>query len=153
MRELVIVPGAGHMIQLEAPEAVNDAIAALARNAAGVQLISTHQPPSRRGTAMSDQTLQQKLDQVGDVVEFLRNQQVGPNVYPGVPAEYSNWRNEQRAWAKSAVLFNQSYHMVELYVRGPDAFDAARVPRDQQLQELHGQQGQAVRAGDARTAT
>ena len=53
---------------------------------------------------------------------FLRNQQVGPNVYPGVPAEYSNWRNEQRAWAESAVLFNQSYHMVELYVRGPDAF-------------------------------
>ena len=72
---------------------------------------------------MTEQTLQQKLDQAGDVVEFLRNQQVGPNVYPGVPAEYSNWRNEQRAWAKTAVLFNQSYHMVELYVRGPDAFE------------------------------
>ncbi|MXO58957.1 aminomethyl transferase family protein [Altererythrobacter salegens] len=71
---------------------------------------------------MSDQNLQQKLDAAGDVVELLRNQQVGPNPYPGVPAEYSNWRNEQRAWSKSAVLFNQSYHMVELYVRGPDAF-------------------------------
>ena len=71
---------------------------------------------------MSEQTLQQKLDAQADVVDFLRNQQVGPNVYPGVPAEYSNWRNEQRAWAKSAVLFNQSYHMVELYVRGPEAF-------------------------------
>jgi vanillate/3-O-methylgallate O-demethylase len=72
---------------------------------------------------MTEQTLQQKLDQAGNIVEFLRNQQVGPNVYPGVPAEYSNWRNEQRAWAQSAVLFNQSYHMVELYVRGPEAFD------------------------------
>src|SRR5688572_28122859 len=71
---------------------------------------------------MTEQTLQQKLDAQADVVDFLRNQQVGPNVYPGVPAEYSNWRNEQRAWAKTAVLFNQSYHMVELYVRGPDAF-------------------------------
>ena len=71
---------------------------------------------------MTEQTLQQKLDAQADIVEFLRNQQVGPNVYPGVPAEYSNWRNEQRAWAKSAVLFNQSYHMVELYVRGPEAF-------------------------------
>jgi glycine cleavage system aminomethyltransferase T len=71
---------------------------------------------------MTEQTLQEKLDQAGDIVEFLRNQQVGPNVYPGVPAEYSNWRNEQRAWAKTAVLFNQSYHMVELYVRGPEAF-------------------------------
>jgi len=71
---------------------------------------------------MSEQTLQQKLDSVGNVVDFLRNQQAGPNPYPGVPAEYSNWRNEQRAWAESAVLFNQSYHMVELYVRGKDAF-------------------------------
>jgi glycine cleavage system aminomethyltransferase T len=71
---------------------------------------------------MSEQTLQQKLDAAGDIVEFLRNQQVGPNVYPGVPAEYSNWRDEQKAWAETAVLFNQSYHMVELYVRGPDAF-------------------------------
>ena len=32
-------------------------------------------------------TLQQLLDEKGDIVEFLRNQQVGPNVYPGVPAE------------------------------------------------------------------
>ncbi len=71
---------------------------------------------------MSEQNLQQKLDGVGNVVDFLRNQQTGPNVYPGVPAEYSNWRNEQKAWAQTAVLFNQSYHMVELYVRGPDAF-------------------------------
>ncbi len=71
---------------------------------------------------MTDQTLQQKLDSQSSVVDFLRNQQTGPNVYPGVPSEYSNWRNEQRAWAKSAVLFNQSYHMVELYVRGPEAF-------------------------------
>ncbi|KHL26089.1 glycine cleavage system protein T [Croceibacterium mercuriale] len=71
---------------------------------------------------MTEQTLQQKLDEAGDIVHFLRNQQVGPNVYPGVPAEYSNWRSEQRAWAETAVLFNQSYHMAELLVRGPDAF-------------------------------
>ena len=68
------------------------------------------------------ESLQQKLDAAGDIVGLLRNQQAGPNPYPGVPAEYSNWRNEQAAWSKSAVLFNQSYHMVELYVRGKDAF-------------------------------
>jgi syringate O-demethylase len=39
-----------------------------------------------------------------------------------VPAEYSNWRNEQQAWANSCVLFNQSFHMVDLAVEGPDAF-------------------------------
>ena len=36
---------------------------------------------------MSEQTLQQKLDAAGSIVDLLRNQQVGPNVYPGVPAE------------------------------------------------------------------
>ena len=71
---------------------------------------------------MSDQSLETLLNASGDIVELLRNQQVGPNVYPGVPAEYSNWRDEQAAWAKTAVLFNQSYHMVDLEVSGPDAF-------------------------------
>ena len=60
---------------------------------------------------MTEQTLQQLLDASGDIVELLRNQQSGPNVYPGVPAEYSNWRSEQQAWAKTCVLFNQSFHM------------------------------------------
>lgn len=58
----------------------------------------------------------------GNLVEMLRNQQTGPNVYPGVPAEYTNWRSEQWAWQHTAVLYNQSYHMVDLEVRGPDAF-------------------------------
>lgn len=71
---------------------------------------------------MTGPNLQTLLDQSGDIVELLRNQQTGPNAYPGVPAEYSNWRDEQRAWQRSAVLFNQSYHMVDLAVEGPDAF-------------------------------
>lgn len=71
---------------------------------------------------MTEQTLETILQSSGDIVELLRNQQVGPNSYPGVPAEYSNWRSEQIAWAKTCVLFNQSYHMVDLEVSGPDAF-------------------------------
>ncbi|KAF0186509.1 MAG: glycine cleavage T protein (aminomethyl transferase) [Alphaproteobacteria bacterium] len=71
---------------------------------------------------MVQQNLQQLLDAKGDIVDFLRNQQTGPNVYPGVPGEYSNWRAEQIAWAKTCVLFNQCYHMVDLAVEGPDAF-------------------------------
>ena len=46
---------------------------------------------------MSSKNLNEILADCGDVVDFLRNQQVGPNVYPGVPAEYSNWRVELRA--------------------------------------------------------
>ncbi len=70
---------------------------------------------------MSD-SLEALLQSSGNIVEFLRNQQTGPNAYPGVPAEYSNWRDEQWAWQHTAVLYNQSYHMVDLAVEGPDAF-------------------------------
>jgi glycine cleavage system aminomethyltransferase T len=51
---------------------------------------------------------------------MLRNSQAGPNPYPGVKPEYSNWRDEMMAWQDTAVLFNQSYHMAELEVTGPD---------------------------------
>ena len=64
------------------------------------------------------QSLESLLSGVGGIVEFLRNQQAGPNVYPGVPAEYTNWRDEQCAWQHSCVLFNQSYHMAELMWKG-----------------------------------
>jgi glycine cleavage system aminomethyltransferase T len=66
--------------------------------------------------------LEQLLRTVTAPAELLRNQQTGPNVYPGVPAEYTNWRDEQQAWQKTCVLFNQSYHMADLAVEGPDAF-------------------------------
>jgi len=66
-------------------------------------------------------SLEQLLGQVESPVEVLRNAQVGPNVYPGVPAEFTNWRDEQIAWQTTCVLFNQSYHMAELAVDGPDA--------------------------------
>jgi len=71
---------------------------------------------------MTANSLQAVLDSHPDIVGFLRNQQTGPNVYPGVPAEFTNWRDEQWAWQHTAVLYNQSYHMVDLLVEGPDAF-------------------------------
>ena len=54
-------------------------------------------------------------------VDLLRNSRIGAYVYPVVPPEYANWRDEQRAWRESAVLFDQSHHMVDLYIEGPDA--------------------------------
>jgi vanillate/3-O-methylgallate O-demethylase len=42
-------------------------------------------------------------------------------VYPVVPSEFHNWRDEQRAWRETAVLFDQTHHMAELTVKGPDA--------------------------------
>jgi vanillate/3-O-methylgallate O-demethylase len=54
-------------------------------------------------------------------VELLRNSKIGAYVYPVVPSEYTNWRDEQRAWRETCVLFDQSHHMVDLYIEGPDA--------------------------------
>ena len=70
---------------------------------------------------MRPQTLEDLINSVGNPVDLLRNSQSGPNVYPVVPPEYTNWRDEQRAWQETCVLFNQSYHMTDMYVEGPDA--------------------------------
>jgi glycine cleavage system aminomethyltransferase T len=70
---------------------------------------------------MTQRSLEELLAEHRSPVEMLRNSQAGPNVYPGVPAEFTNWRDEQWAWQNTCVLFNQSYHMADLAVRGPDA--------------------------------
>ena len=67
--------------------------------------------------------LEEKIQEnKGDIVGMLRNSQIGAYVYPVVAPEFSNWRDEQRAWRESCVLFDQSHHMANLYVRGKDAF-------------------------------
>jgi vanillate/3-O-methylgallate O-demethylase len=65
--------------------------------------------------------LEEVLKAAGNAATMLRNSQIGAYVYPVVPYEFSNWRDEQVAWQKTAVLFDQSHHMVEQYVEGPDA--------------------------------
>ena len=70
---------------------------------------------------MSQQNLEQVLKAGGNTVKLLRNSRIGAYVYPQVPSEYYNWMDEQRAWRESAVLFDQSHHMAELTVKGPDA--------------------------------
>ena len=57
---------------------------------------------------------------MGDIVSMMRNSQIGAYVYPVVAPEFSNWRDEQRAWRETCVLFDQSHHMVNLFVEGPD---------------------------------
>jgi vanillate/3-O-methylgallate O-demethylase len=70
---------------------------------------------------MRPRSLEDLLESVGSPVQLLRNSPIGAYVYPVVPSEYSNWRDEQRAWRESAVLFDQSHHMANIYVEGPDA--------------------------------
>jgi syringate O-demethylase len=70
---------------------------------------------------VSHRSLEDLLGTVDSPVELLRNSQTGANVFPGVPPEFTNWRDEQRAWQTTCVLFDQSFHMNDLAVEGPDA--------------------------------
>ena len=75
---------------------------------------------------MVHRSLQDVLNSVPDIVEYLYNETPGPHsrTNPGlvpIPLEHTNWRDEQLAWRNSAVLFDQSHHMPELFVSGPGA--------------------------------
>jgi len=65
--------------------------------------------------------LEEKIKESGNIVKMMRNSQIGAYVYPVVAPEFTNWRDEQRAWKETCVLFDQSHHMVNLFVEGPDA--------------------------------
>jgi len=70
---------------------------------------------------MAEKSLEDLLRTVENPVAMLRNSQIGAYIYPIVSAEYSNWRDEQRAWRETAVLYDQSHHMVNAYIEGRDA--------------------------------
>jgi vanillate/3-O-methylgallate O-demethylase len=69
---------------------------------------------------MSQKSLEDLL-QTTNAVDLLRDSKIGAYIYPVVPPEYANWRDEQRAWRETCVLFDQSHHMVDIYIEGPDA--------------------------------
>ncbi|MDI3469315.1 MAG: hypothetical protein OJF62_001378 [Pseudolabrys sp.] len=70
---------------------------------------------------MAYKNLEEAIKASGNIVAMMRNSQIGAYVYPVVAPEFSNWRDEQRAWAETCVLFDQTHHMVNLFVEGPDA--------------------------------
>ena len=63
--------------------------------------------------------LEDKIQAAGNPVDMLRNAPIGPYQFP-IKAEFSNWRDEQEAWRNGAVLFDQSFHMTDHYIEGPD---------------------------------
>ena len=75
----------------------------------------------RRLSVVSYKNLDEAIQAAGNPVKMMRNSQLGPYVYPVVASEFSNWREEQRAWKETCVLFNQSYHMADMWIKGPDA--------------------------------
>lgn len=75
-------------------------------------------------------SLQQFIDGLPNLMDHFYNDTAAPHfsragtVTTGqhIPPVFTNWRDEQRAWEESAVLFHQSHHMPELFLKGPDAF-------------------------------
>lgn len=71
-------------------------------------------------TDPADLSAAQAIARAGGAVALLRNAPSRPTVFP-VTAEYSNWRSEQLAWRTGVALLDQSHHMTDLFLSGPDA--------------------------------
>lgn len=66
------------------------------------------------------ESLEAAIERAGSPVELLRQSAARPHVFPVAP-EFTNWRSEQHAWRTTCVLFDQSHHMTDLFLSGPDA--------------------------------
>ena len=70
---------------------------------------------------MIHRNLEEAIQAAGSPVQLLRHSQIGPYAFPVVRSEFTNWRDEQRSWRETCALFDQSHHMTDLYLEGPDA--------------------------------
>jgi vanillate/3-O-methylgallate O-demethylase len=74
------------------------------------------------------ETLQQLIDRTPDLVDYFFNDTTVANFWRAgaqaaafIPPAFTNWRDEQMAWDKTAALLYQTHHMRELLLDGPDA--------------------------------
>jgi vanillate/3-O-methylgallate O-demethylase len=68
---------------------------------------------------MTEETLGQKIARSGgNPARMLRGNPAGAYEFPIHP-QYTSWQDEQEAWKKTAVLFDQSFHMTDVYFDGP----------------------------------
>jgi vanillate/3-O-methylgallate O-demethylase len=65
-------------------------------------------------------SLEAAIGRAGSAVELMRQSAARAHAFPVAP-EFTNWRSEQRAWRTTCVLFDQSHHMADLFLGGPDA--------------------------------
>ncbi|MFT4212905.1 MAG: aminomethyl transferase family protein [Microbacterium sp.] len=65
------------------------------------------------------ETLAEAIRRAGGAVELLRNQDWPAFTFPVAP-EFTNWRDEQRAWNTTVALMDQSHHMTQLFLWGDD---------------------------------
>ena len=68
------------------------------------------------------ESLAAALTRTGSAVELLRNQDWPAFTFPVAP-EFTNWRDEQRAWNTTVALMDQSHHMTQLFLGGADLIE------------------------------
>ena len=66
------------------------------------------------------ESLAQAIERAGSPVELLRHAAARAHTFPVTP-EFTNWRSEQAAWATTCALLDQSHHMTDIFISGPDA--------------------------------
>lgn len=70
---------------------------------------------------VASESLQSAIHRAGGAVQFARNVGSKATSHGFVQAEFTNWRSEARAWRESCAFMDQSHHMTNLYLEGPDA--------------------------------
>ncbi len=68
---------------------------------------------------MTSESLADAIERAGSPVELLRNANWPAFTFPVAP-EFTNWRDEQRAWNTTVALMDQSHHMTQLFLSGAD---------------------------------
>ena len=74
----------------------------------------------------------------GGPVSLLRRSALGPYIFPVIPAEFTNWRDEVRAWKDSCALLEQSYTHDRTAPAWPRDHPAARRDLGQQARSVPG---------------
>ncbi|OJV95431.1 MAG: glycine cleavage system protein T [Microbacterium sp. 67-17] len=68
---------------------------------------------------MTSESLAVAIAGAGSPVTLMRNQNWPAFTFPVAP-EFTNWRDEQRAWNSTVALMDQSHHMTQLFLGGAD---------------------------------
>ncbi len=79
--------------------------------------------PSDRAWSFDD-SMAEAISAAGGELALMRDLGVGR--FTRVRDEITNWIEEQRSWRESVAFADQSYHMTDQYVEGPDALDLYR---------------------------
>ena len=71
---------------------------------------------------MKPRSLEAKIQSYGGPVKMLRSSMAGSHNFP-LPAQYSSWPEEQRAWAQTALLSDMGQHMGSVVFKGPHVLE------------------------------